>query len=114
MNAIIDMVLDAIKRDTTFKEADKMVALTRRYARLDIFSRGFEANSNDRDVNEHINGKGIPDEFAINKAMYLLKCNFCKKRYNQGEASVSACSSENDGKFAEDPPKNKDTDESKS
>mgnify|MGYP001176681380 CR=1 FL=1 len=113
MNAIIDMVLDAIKRDTTFKEADKMVALTRRYARLDIFSRGFEANSNDRDVNEHINGKGIPDEFAINKAMYLLKCNFCKKRYNQVKHLYQRVA-ENDGKFAEDPTKNKDTDESKS
>lgn len=113
MNAIIDMVLDAIKRDTTFKEADKMVALTRRYARLDIFSRGFEANSNDRDVNEHINGKGIPDEFAINKAMYLLKCNFCKKRYNQVKHLYQRVA-ENNGKFAEDPTKKKDADESKS
>lgn len=113
MNAIIDMVLASIKRDTTFKEADKMVELTRKYARLDIFSRGFEANSNDRDVNEHINGKGIPDESAINKAMYLLKCNFCKKRYNQVKHLYQRVA-ENGGKFAEDPTKNKDADESKS
>ena len=113
MNAIIDMVLASIKRDTTFKEADKMVELTRKYARLDIFSRGFEANSTDRDVNEHINGKGIPDEFAINKTMYLLKCNFCKKRYNQVKHLYQRVA-ENGGKFAEDPTKNKDADESKS
>lgn len=113
MNAIIDMVLASIKRDTTFKEADKMVELTRRYARLDIFSRGFEANSTDRDVNEHINGKGIPDEHAIETAMYLLKYNFCKKRYNQVKHLYQRVA-ENGGKFAEDPTKNKDTDESKS
>lgn len=113
MNAIIDMVLASIKRDTTFKEADKMVELTRKYARLDIFSRGFEARSTDRDVNEHINGKGVPDEFAINKAMYLLKYNFCKKRYNQVKHLYQRVA-ENGGKFAEDPTKNKDADESES
>lgn len=113
MNAIIDMVIASIKRDTTFKEADKMVELTRKYARLDIFSRGFEASSTDRDINEHINGKGIPDEFAINKAMYLLKYNFCKKRYNQVKHLYQRVA-ENGGKFAEDPTKNKDADESKS
>lgn len=113
MNAIIDMVLASIKRDTTFKEADKMVELTRRYARLDIFSRGFEANSTDRDVNEHINGKGIPDEHAIETAMYLLKYNFCKKRYNQVKHLYQRVA-ENGGKFAEDPTKKKDADESKS
>ena len=113
MNSIIDMVLASIKRDTTFKEADKMVELTRKYARLDIFSREFEASSTDRDINEHINGKGIPDEFAINKAMYLLKCNFCKKRYNQVKHLYQRVA-ENGGKFAEDPTKNKDADESKS
>ena len=113
MNAIIDMVLAAIKRDTTFKEADQMVKLTRKYARLDIFSRGFEANSNDRDVNEHINGKGIPDEFAIDTAMYSLERNFCKKRYNQVKHLYQRVA-ENDGKFAEDPTKTKDADESKS
>lgn len=113
MNAIIDMVIASIKRDTTFKEADKMVKLTRKYARLDIFSRGFEASSMDRDVNEHINGKGIPDEFAIKQAMYLLDYNFCKKRYNQVKHLYQRVA-ENGGKFAEDPTKNKDTDESKS
>lgn len=113
MNAIIDMVIASIKRDTTFKEADKMVELTRKYARLDIFSRGFEASSTDRDINEHINGKGIPDEFAIKKAMYLLNYNFCKKRYNQVKHLYQRVA-ENGGKFAEDPTKNKDADESKS
>lgn len=113
MNAIIDMVIASIKRDTTFKEADKMVKLTRKYARLDIFSRGFEASSMDRDVNEHINGKGIPDEFAIKQAMYLLGYNFCKKRYNQVKHLYQRVA-ENGGKFAEDPTKNKDADESKS
>lgn len=113
MNAIIDMVIASIKRDTTFKEADKMVKLTRKYARLDIFSRGFEASSMDRDVNEHINGKGIPDEFAIKQAMYLLDYNFCKKRYNQVKHLYQRVA-ENGGKFAEDPTKNKDADESKS
>lgn len=114
MNAVIDMVLASIKRDTTFKEADQMVKLAHKYARLDIFARPFEPNSNDRDVNEHINGKGIPDEFAINKAMYLLKCNFCKKRYNQVKHLYQRVA-DNDGKFAEDPTKNnKDADESKS
>lgn len=113
MNAVIDMVLASIKRDTTFKEADKMVKLVHKYARLDIFARPFEPNSNDRDVNDHINGKGIPDEFAINKAMYLLKCNFCKKRYNQVKHLYQRVA-ENGGKFAEDPTKNKDTDESES
>lgn len=113
MNAIIDMVIASIKRDTTFKEADKMVELTRRYARLDIFSRGFEASSMDRDVNEHINGKGIPDESAIKQAMYLLDYNFCKKRYNQVKHLYQRVA-ENGGKFAEDPTKNKGADESKS
>jgi hypothetical protein len=113
MNAIIDMVIASIKRDTTFKEADKMVELTRKYARLDIFSRGFEASSMDRDVNEHINGKGVPDEFAIKQAMYLLDYNFCKKRYNQVKHLYQRVA-ENGGKFAEDPTKNKDADESKS
>lgn len=113
MNGIIDMVIASIKRDTTFKEADKMVELTRRYARLDIFSRGFEASPMDRDVNEHINGKGIPDESAIKQAMYLLDCNFCKKRYNQVKHLYQRVA-ENGGKFAEDPTKNKDADESKS
>ena len=113
MNAIIDMVIASIKRDTTFKEADKMVELTRKYARLDIFSRGFEASSMDRDVNEHINGKGIPDESAIKQAMYLLNYNFCKKRYNQVKHLYQRVA-ENGGKFAEDPTKNKDTDESES
>lgn len=113
MNAIIDMVIASIKRDTTFKEADKMVELTRKYARLDIFSRGFEASPTDRDINEHINGKGIPDEFAIKQAMYLLNYNFCKKRYNQVKHLYQRVA-ENGGKFAEDPTKNKDADESKS
>lgn len=113
MNAIIDMVIASIKRDTTFKEADKMVKLTRKYARLDIFSRGFKASSTDRDVNEHINGEGVPDEFAINKAMYLLKYNFCKKRYNQVKHLYQRVA-ENGGKFAKDPTKNKGTDESES
>ena len=113
MNAIIDMVIASIKRDTTFKEADKMVELTRKYARLDIFSRGFEASSMDRDINEHINGKGIPDESAIKQAMYLLDYNFCKKRYNQVKHLYQRVA-ENGGKFAEDPTKNKDADESKS
>lgn len=110
MNAIIDMVLASIKRDTTFKEADKMVKLAHKYARLDIFARPFEPNSNDRDVNDHINGKGIPDEFAINKAMYLLKCNFCKKRYNQVKHLYQRVA-DNGGNFAEDPTKDKKDEE---
>lgn len=112
MNAIIDMVLAAIKRDTTFKEADQMVKLTRKYARLDIFSRSFEPDKyGDRDINEHINDKGVPDEFAMDKAMYSLKRNFCKKRYNQVKHLYQRVA-ENGGKFAEDPTKKKDESES--
>lgn len=113
MSTIIKMVFDSIKRDTTFKEADKMVALTRKYARLDIFEKNFYPRPSDRDINEHINGKGIPDEFAINKAMDSLYDNFCRKRYNQVKHLYQRVD-ENGGKFAEDPTKNKDVDESKS
>lgn len=112
MNSIIDMVLASIKRDTTFKEADQMVKLTRKYARLDIFSRSFEPDKyGDRDINEHINDKGIPDEFAIDKAMHSLERNFCKKRYNQVKHLYQRVA-ENGGKFAEDPTKKKDESES--